>query len=99
MVGYTVAAIRADDPISFTALWQAGALAGGTALIGFFTPVEPFVGVNKTKVEVPMPPAVPEPGGGSGLSSNVRALSDLDAIDSERAQDVTYTYHSEVDLD
>lgn len=37
------------------------AAAGITAVVGLVTPVEPFVGVNKTDgVQVPTPPAVPE---------------------------------------
>lgn len=31
-----------------------------TAVVGFITPLEPFVGVNKTTVEVPSPPAEKE---------------------------------------
>jgi hypothetical protein len=39
-----------------------GALAGAAyAAIGAATPVEPFVGVKPSAVEVPQPPAVPEP--------------------------------------
>lgn len=30
-----------------------------TAITGLITPLEPFVGVNKAKVDVPSPPAVP----------------------------------------
>jgi hypothetical protein len=37
------------------------ATAAITALLGLITPLEPFVGVNKAKIEVPSPPAVPEP--------------------------------------
>lgn len=41
--------------------FAASAITSGiTTILGLTTPLEPFVGVNKVKVEVPSPPAVKE---------------------------------------
>lgn len=55
--GAVVAAYLNGEIIDLHTLW--GAVIAGTFkfLIGFFTPEEPFVGVNKAKVDVPSPPA------------------------------------------
>lgn len=41
--------------------------------IGATTPMEPFVGVNKVDVEVPVPPAIPEPAPGAYVPYNPNA--------------------------
>lgn len=58
--GYVVQTIRSGNPWTLSGLIAGAGTAAFTAVLGFFTPLEPFVGVNKAKVEVPTPPAIPE---------------------------------------
>lgn len=57
---YLIAALNSGEALDLGALGLAAATAGLTALVGFLTPVEPFVGPDFAKadrVEVPKPPA------------------------------------------
>lgn len=58
--GALVASYLNGEIVDLHTLWGAFIAAGFKFLIGFFTPEEPFVGVNKAIVEVPSPPAVKE---------------------------------------
>ena len=60
---YLLGAIQQDTPLSLEALGFAVASAGLTWLVGFLTPAEPFIGpsYSQPRVEVPVPPADPEP--------------------------------------
>lgn len=60
IAGYVVQTIRSGAPFTWGALVIGGGTAAVTAIVGLTTPVEPFVGVGKTDVEVPSPPAIPE---------------------------------------
>ena len=61
MVTYFAQDISDGDIDDWEGVWLAGKVAGGYALLGLFTPLEPFVGFNKPdRVEVPSPPAVKE---------------------------------------
>lgn len=57
--GYVVQTIRSGNPWTWSALITGAGTAAFTAVAGFFSPLEPFVGVNKAKIAVPTPPADP----------------------------------------
>lgn len=59
VAGYAVQTIRSGEPFTWAALATGGFTAAVTAIVGLTTPVEPFVGINKAKVDVPSPPAEP----------------------------------------
>ncbi len=59
--GAIVAAYLNGEIVDLHTLWGAAIAAAFKFLIGFFTPEEPFVGVNKTEVVTPSPPAIPAP--------------------------------------
>lgn len=59
--GYVVQTVRAGEVFTWSGLVTGGGTAVITAILGLTTPIEPFVGFNKTRVDVPVPPAVPEP--------------------------------------
>lgn len=60
---YLLGAIQQGDAVSLSALGFAVASAALTWIVGFLTPVEPFIGPDfaKPKVQVPSPPADQEP--------------------------------------
>jgi len=68
VIGYATTFFATTAANEFDAtnfLWGlAGAAFSGIAyaIVGHQTPIEPFIG-RKTAVEVPVPPAVPEPAG------------------------------------
>jgi hypothetical protein len=57
VAGYVVQTVRSGQPLHWQTFAAGIGTAAITALVGLFTPLEPFVGVNKTKVDVPAPPA------------------------------------------
>lgn len=61
--GYVADSFRTGHVFSLTALGVAAGTAAGYAVLGILTPLEPYVGpaAAKARVEVPVPPADPEP--------------------------------------
>lgn len=59
IAGYVADSLKGGVVFSWSALAIAAGTAAGYAILGIFTPVEPLVG-NKTRVDVPVPPAQPE---------------------------------------
>jgi len=55
--GAIVAAYLNGEIVDLHTLAGAAIAGGFKFLVGFFTPEEPFVGVNKAQVKVPSPPA------------------------------------------
>ena len=61
---YVYTALKAGEAIDLASLGTAAAVGATGFLVGFLSPVEPFIGPKYSKpdgIEVPSPPADPEP--------------------------------------
>lgn len=54
VAGYVVQTVRSGQPLDWKSFASGAATAAITALVGLFTPLEPYVGVNKAAVTAPV---------------------------------------------